>query len=136
MRDDRRSFFRRLAGGLLGLSFAGAGRPARAEGGKVAIGLDRLTALAEVGGQARVKLRGREILLVRESQAKVRALEAVCTHAKCFVAYDPEAGRVACPCHGSTFALDSGKALKKPATRPLATFPAILEDRRVIVDLG
>lgn len=48
-----------------------------------------------------------------------RALELACTHLGCPLELDRATGQLACPCHGSRFALD-GAVLAGPATRPLA----------------
>jgi cytochrome b6-f complex iron-sulfur subunit len=52
------------------------------------------------------------------------ALSAVCTHLGCLTAWKPELGIIACPCHGSKFAvLDSkrtpGEKIEGPAPKPL-----------------
>jgi cytochrome b6-f complex iron-sulfur subunit len=46
------------------------------------------------------------------------AMSAVCTHLGCLSAWKPEAGVIACPCHGSFFQRD-GKVIAGPAPRPL-----------------
>lgn len=51
-------------------------------------------------------------------QDGLRALSSVCTHLGCITRYQPDAGIIACPCHGSRFNLD-GEVLAGPAPRPL-----------------
>lgn len=46
------------------------------------------------------------------------AMSAVCTHLGCLSVWKPEAGVIACPCHGSAFQRD-GKVIAGPAPRPL-----------------
>ncbi|HWX55556.1 MAG TPA: ubiquinol-cytochrome c reductase iron-sulfur subunit [Verrucomicrobiae bacterium] len=46
------------------------------------------------------------------------ALSAVCTHLGCLSIWKPEAGVIACPCHGSSFQRD-GTVIAGPAPRPL-----------------
>jgi cytochrome b6-f complex iron-sulfur subunit len=46
------------------------------------------------------------------------AMSAVCTHLGCLSAWKPEAGVIACPCHGSFFQRN-GKVIAGPAPRPL-----------------
>jgi len=46
------------------------------------------------------------------------ALSSVCTHLGCITRYRPDEHVIACPCHGSRFALD-GEVLAGPAPRPL-----------------
>lgn len=46
------------------------------------------------------------------------ALSSVCTHLGCITRFQPDENVIACPCHGSRFALD-GEVLEGPAPRPL-----------------
>jgi len=46
------------------------------------------------------------------------ALSAVCTHLGCLSTWKPDAGVIACPCHGSTFQRD-GSTIAGPAPAPL-----------------
>lgn len=130
---DRRGFFRRLAPLLAGLWLLLTGREARA--GKVAIPLERVKRLDRVGGSITVRLKDREVLLARHSEEGVSAVSPICSHEKCTVAYRRRVRRFECPCHGSYFDVQ-GNVLNGPATRPLASWPAVLSDRRIIVDLG
>ena len=50
-----------------------------------------------------------------------RALSAVCTHLGCVTRFQPDKNLIACPCHGSRFALD-GEVLAGPAPCPLPAF--------------
>ena len=129
----RRGFFRRLIPLFTGVFLLFGGREARA--GKVAIPLDRVKRLARVGGSMIIRLKGREILLARHSEAGVSAVSPICSHEKCTVAYRRKVRRFECPCHGSFFDVE-GKVLNGPATRPLTTWPAALRDGRIIIDLG
>jgi cytochrome b6-f complex iron-sulfur subunit len=132
-RTDRRGFFCRLAPALAGAWMLLTGREARA--GKVAIPLERVKRLNRVGGAITIRLKGREILLARHSEDGVSAVSPICSHEKCTVAYRRRVGRFECPCHGSYFDIE-GNVLNGPATRPLSTWPAVLRDGRIIVDLG
>jgi cytochrome b6-f complex iron-sulfur subunit len=57
------------------------------------------------------------IFVVRVPQG-FYAMSAVCTHLGCLSVWKPEAGVIACPCHGSAFQRD-GKVIAGPAPRPL-----------------
>jgi cytochrome b6-f complex iron-sulfur subunit len=61
------------------------------------------------------------------------ALSSVCTHLGCMTRYDPGESRIACPCHGSRFAL-SGKVTGGPAPRPLPRVALTLEKGLLVVD--
>jgi Rieske Fe-S protein len=63
---------------------------------------------------------------------EVRALSASCPHAGCFIDYEANAGRFACPCHQSAFALD-GSTLSGPAPRPMDSLPVEVKGGKVLV---
>jgi cytochrome b6-f complex iron-sulfur subunit len=107
---------------------------ASAEGGKVAIPLAKLEVLKSVGGSVVLKLKGKLVLLVRDSATSVRAFNPLCTHRECVVAYDSGEKKIKCPCHGSRFDL-SGQVVHGPASRPLASYLAELAGEQVIVTL-
>jgi menaquinol-cytochrome c reductase iron-sulfur subunit len=60
------------------------------------------------------------VYLQRTADGKVRALNAKCPHAGCFVNFKGDQNRYHCPCHDSTFATD-GRILdlKSPSARAL-----------------
>lgn len=57
-----------------------------------------------------------------------RALSSVCTHLGCVTRYQPDRNLIACPCHGSRYALD-GEVLAGPAPRPLPAFQMTLSPK-------
>ena len=61
------------------------------------------------------------------------ALSAVCTHLGCLTKYEPENGRIFCPCHGSRFATD-GKVAAGPAPAPLPRLELALDQGVLVVD--
>ena len=66
------------------------------------------------------------------------ALEDRCSHDDgplCRGGFDTEACTVACPRHGSSFDLASGRALSLPAYLPVRTFPVRVEDGVVVVEV-
>lgn len=101
---------------------------------KVAVGLDKAEALKTVGQGTLLRLKDRQVLVVRDSETTVKALHPVCTHQECIVQWDAAAKKVRCPCHASGFGLD-GTVLEGPAPRPLKTIPAQLDGDRVILTL-
>jgi Rieske Fe-S protein len=68
----------------------------------------------------------KKLILVRTSDTQVVALSDICTHAGCAVHYSPSQMILACPCHGSQFAL-SGSVIRGPAVAPLRTFPVSID---------
>ncbi len=109
--------------------------PARiALAGKLAIGLGRLSKLGDVGASMTVKLKGRMVMFIRDSEDTVVGLDPTCTHKQCTVEHKSGSDRIECPCHGSVYDL-AGKVLKGPAERPLGRFETSLKDGRVIIDL-
>jgi nitrite reductase/ring-hydroxylating ferredoxin subunit len=84
--------------------------------------------LAQVNGQLIViaPSAAKKLILVRTSDTQVVALSDICTHAGCAVHYNPSQMILACPCHGSQFAL-SGSVIRGPAVAPLKTFPVSID---------
>ena len=66
------------------------------------------------------------------------AIEDRCSHDDgplCEGDYDVEEGYAVCPRHGSRIDIRSGTALTLPAVFPVETFPVVVEDGVVKVDL-
>lgn len=92
--------------------------PLRAFGKKLAIRLDQVPRLKRVGGYVVLRVKGREILFIRDGHTSVRAVHAICTHKKSRLKYDAAKHKIRCPNHGSLFSFD-GKVLKGPAKKDL-----------------
>jgi len=94
-----------------------------------------LTQLAP--GQAlAVQVAGKALALFHADGA-IRALDGECTHAGAPLCEGELDGTVlTCPWHAATFDLTSGKALSRPATLDLRTYPVRVEGDDVLVDLG
>lgn len=101
---------------------------------KVGLKLTQVPALGKVGGSALVTIKGRDLLLVRDSAQEVFAINPECTHKKCQVAYKAALRGLACKCHKSAFKMD-GTVVSGPAPRPLQTFPAQLRGDQVVISL-
>ena len=63
------------------------------------------------------------ILLFEDSEQRLRAMEARCTHEGCTVQYVPGDSVVWCACHNGRFDLD-GRVISGPPPRPLARWLA------------
>jgi cytochrome b6-f complex iron-sulfur subunit len=92
-------------------------------------------ALRDVDGARIITVNGRPLIVVRTGDTTFAALSAVCTHAGCTVRYAVSAHDIACPCHGSTFALD-GKVTRGPAVLPLAQFMATFDATTQILTIA
>ncbi|MGB3615086.1 MAG: ubiquinol-cytochrome c reductase iron-sulfur subunit [Elainellaceae cyanobacterium] len=77
---------------------------------------------------------GEQVAVVRAADAQgVVAVNSLCTHQGCSVAWDGET--FACPCHGSKFSPD-GSVLEGPASEPLGTYEAKIDGDRVLVKVS
>ena len=66
-------------------------------------------------------------ILVRTAEDKYVAYSQKCTHLSCAVYYSRASNKLECPCHKGFFAVDDGRVLAGPPTRPL---PQILLETR------
>lgn len=74
-----------------------------------------------------------EVLVVKTSLPNnLVAVNPRCTHAGCSVEWKSDTNKFVCPCHGSEFSVD-GKVITAPATTPLKTYTAKIEDDTVLV---
>ena len=91
----------------------------------IAIPLDRFPDLTRVGGSVVGQAAGyaNPIVVARVRDDLFVALDAICTHMRCTVAYNALNLTLDCPCHGSTYEVD-GRVIDGPAPLPLKTFAA------------
>ncbi len=135
---DRRMFLKTLGTGL-GLAIIAPRRlfaqapPAVAA--PLAIDLDKVKKLRKVDGWVIIKVRGTQLMLVRDSPESVRAFDPTCTHQQCTVAYDKRDRHFHCPCHGSVYDLDGATRDRLPKG-PLKRYPARLDGDRILVEMG
>ena len=78
---------------------------------------------------------GTEPVLLVNVGGTVSAVQGICSHEyfeldKGFLT----AGTLTCALHLSRFELASGEPLDPPADEPLAVYPALVEDGRILVD--
>ena len=79
---------------------------------------------------------GTDQVLVIHSSGELYATQGVCSHEyfeldKGFLT----AGTLTCALHLSRFDLRSGEPLDPPAEVPLATYPVVIEDGRIIIEV-
>jgi cytochrome b6-f complex iron-sulfur subunit len=85
------------------------------------------------GSAAEFEDGGQPAVLVHLDGGEFVAYSAVCTHRGCTVAFQPDSGELACPCHGSVFDPANGAAVVAgPATSPLEEIPVTESDGSVI----
>jgi Rieske Fe-S protein len=78
-------------------------------------------------------LQDQQVYIVRMPEG-FYAVSAVCTHLGCVTQWKPDAGMIACPCHGSKFQADGAK-IEGPAPRPLPHFAiSLTADGELLVD--
>jgi cytochrome b6-f complex iron-sulfur subunit len=76
------------------------------------------------------------VLVLEDSEQKLRAMSAKCTHEGCTVQYVPGESVIWCACHNGRFDLD-GRVLAGPPPRPLEKYVCQREaDGTVVVQLG
>jgi cytochrome b6-f complex iron-sulfur subunit len=92
-----------------------------------------LVALADipVGGavSAQTSL-GEKLILARPTATTAVGFSAKCPHRGCTVA--PATGKIACPCHGSTYNTTTGERLGGPTPTGLAPFPVKVQGGNVV----
>lgn len=89
-------------------------------------------------GSVKIVRAGQVAVGVYNLNGKFCAIEDRCSHDDGPLAegdHDPERGVVICPRHGSEFDICSGRPLTLPAYQPVETFPVIVEDGIVKVDI-
>jgi cytochrome b6-f complex iron-sulfur subunit len=93
--------------------------------------------LDEKGSISKQNFLGEQLVVIRTPTApnSIVAVNSLCTHQGCTVAWDDSDGVFACPCHGSQFSSD-GSVVSGPAAAPLGTFEAKTEDDLVLVKVS
>ncbi|POR50177.1 phenylpropionate dioxygenase ferredoxin subunit [Paraburkholderia eburnea] len=76
-------------------------------------------------------------IAVVNSGGSFYAISDRCSHGNASMSegYIEDDGTVECPLHSARFCLKTGKALCQPATEPLSTFPVVVVDDAIYVDL-
>jgi len=75
-----------------------------------------------------------KILAIHARDGRLYAVNSVCTHMGCDVAYDKDLGHIRCPCHGSEYGLD-GHNIKGPAKRPLASYKITNDNGQIVIEV-
>jgi 3-phenylpropionate/trans-cinnamate dioxygenase ferredoxin subunit len=80
---------------------------------------------------------GGELVLVVNLEGRLHATQGICSHEyfeldKGFLTGDS----ITCALHLSRFSLDDGEPLDPPAELPLAIYPVVVEDGRVLIEVA
>lgn len=122
-----------LVGGVALAACAGGGEgPADTNGaGQLEPGVV-VVALADVpvGGAVSATVDGQKVLVTQPVEGEVHAFSAICTHQGCPV--EPGDGELACPCHGSRYALTDAAVLAGPAPEPLPEITVVVDGGDVV----
>lgn len=93
-------------------------------------------ATLQEGQMAPVKV-AEQRLLVCHVEGQFYVLDDQCSHARQALSSGRLRGfQVSCPLHGARFDVRSGACLAAPATRPVQTYPVVMEGGKVCVHLG
>jgi Rieske Fe-S protein len=87
-------------------------------------------------GQSRTVEFGRYPAIVIHTTDGLKAYSAVCTHFACLVKWNPETGRMECPCHNGYFSAADGSVLSGPPPKPLLMLAAEAVDGQIYVKVG
>ena len=68
------------------------------------------------------KFGARPAMLIHHEDDSWVALDAVCTHMGCTVAYDPNRNEIKCACHGGVYNARTGENISGPPPRPLTKY--------------
>jgi Rieske Fe-S protein len=81
---------------------------------------EKISTLAELapGEASLAEWDGKKVALYKDEHGKVRALDPVCPHAKCIVAWNSAEKSWDCPCHGARYS-PAGEMLTGPARKNL-----------------
>ncbi|NUM52729.1 MAG: Rieske (2Fe-2S) protein [Candidatus Hydrogenedentes bacterium] len=75
----------------------------------------------------------RPAVLIHHADGTVACFDAVCTHLACTVQYQPQNGRIFCPCHGGVYDPATGKNVAGPPPKPLRQHNVEQRDGQIIV---
>jgi nitrite reductase/ring-hydroxylating ferredoxin subunit len=98
----------------------------------------RVAGISEVeqGGMLCVELDGRELLICRLEEGFF-AIDNLCSHADARMSEGRLRGhRIMCPLHGASFDVRDGSVIRRPASRPIRSYPVRVEGEDILVDLS
>ena len=90
-----------------------------------------LTATADVPVGSGVILADAKVVVTQPTAGQFKAFSSTCTHMSCQVT-SVSGGRIACPCHGSSYSIADGSVQGGPAPRPLPKVAIKVEGDEVV----
>lgn len=87
-------------------------------------------------GQAKTVEFGRYPAIIIHTPEGLKAYSAVCTHFACLVKWEPDTGRIECPCHNGDFNVSDGSVISGPPPKPLLALAAEVVDGQIYVEVG
>jgi cytochrome b6-f complex iron-sulfur subunit len=140
---SRRGFFNRVwawLGVIAGIELTGISLAFIFSGGKRSEKKDlsqvkTIGRIDDISPDSVYPFRSGQLYLVRMKDGGFLALSIKCTHLGCSIRWNEDHEKFICPCHSSEFDI-KGNVLNPPAPTALNTFPVIIEQGVVKVDLG
>ncbi len=84
------------------------------------------------GGSVTVRF-GRYPALIINTSDGMRAYSAVCTHFACLVKWNPDSGRIECPCHEGFFNVADGSVISGPPPEGLMPLQVFVQDSTLYI---
>lgn len=75
----------------------------------------------------------RPTVLIHHEDDTWVALDAVCTHLGCTVAFDPATKQIHCACHGGVYDAKTGGNISGPPPKPLTAYEVLVEKEAITV---
>jgi len=88
-----------------------------------------------IGASITVKF-GRYPALIINLPDGLKAYSAVCTHFACIVKWNPDSGKIECPCHEGYFSVEDGSVTSGPPPAPLMGLETEIVDGQIYVKVG
>lgn len=88
-----------------------------------------------VGGTRSFVISGSKVpyILIHLENGEFKAYEQKCTHLSCSVFYEPNSGKIECPCHKGFFDAMTGEVLQGPPPRALPRLNVFFNDSDIYV---
>ena len=75
-------------------------------------------------------------LVIKDAEGALTAFVAICTHLGCTVAWNPDIGKIKCPCHGGEYDPKTGRNVGGPPPKPLEPLACAVEAGKLVIRKG